>query len=254
MATSQVKDLKGKRFGRLTVLGFDEESTLLDKQKGKQEKIKKGKTFWKCICDCGNMISVRGSGLTTGNTKSCGCLSRQISSSIGKNNKKQNIYEELGDCYRGWDIKHENSFIIDKIDYEIVSKHCWCLNTKGYWYTNDYSQTKKYILLHNLILQQTNYGYIPSRLLVSDHVDRNKNNNKRNNLELKTQFYNTRNKTTRKDNTSGKQGVSWHSRTQKWLARIADEKGVRHSKSFLTFEDAVKQRLAWEKEFRYIGE
>ena len=35
--------------------------------------VKNMKTYWKCLCVCGNYITVRGSRLTSGNTKSCGC-------------------------------------------------------------------------------------------------------------------------------------------------------------------------------------
>lgn len=50
-------DLKNSRFGKLTVL---------------EPAPTKG--WWKTKCDCGNTKIVRGSSLTTGNTRSCGCL------------------------------------------------------------------------------------------------------------------------------------------------------------------------------------
>ena len=53
------EDLAGKRFGRLTVIEFDYESS---------------DTKWICKCDCGNTVSVKASSLRGGNTKSCGCL------------------------------------------------------------------------------------------------------------------------------------------------------------------------------------
>ena len=31
--------------------------------------------MWKCQCDCGNIITVRGADLWNGHTKSCGCIS-----------------------------------------------------------------------------------------------------------------------------------------------------------------------------------
>lgn len=40
--------------------------------------------MWKCQCDCGNEIIVRPDSLTSGHTKSCGCLQKEI---VSQNNK-----------------------------------------------------------------------------------------------------------------------------------------------------------------------
>lgn len=39
-------------------------------------------TYWECICDCGNKTYVTGRSLTSGHTKSCGCLQREKASEI----------------------------------------------------------------------------------------------------------------------------------------------------------------------------
>ena len=65
---SKLRDLTGQKFGRLYVI---ERSF-----KGNSEK-----TMWKCQCDCGNVVNVAGHSLTSGNTKSCGCLRSEIASS-----------------------------------------------------------------------------------------------------------------------------------------------------------------------------
>ena len=57
-------DLTGKRYGRLVVI--------------ERTKNKGSKTAWLCKCDCGNEKIVTGDGLNRGNTKSCGCLSKEI--------------------------------------------------------------------------------------------------------------------------------------------------------------------------------
>lgn len=60
--------LVGKTFGRLTVLNRD-----LSKEIGHGKE-----SYWNCKCECGNTISVLGKSLTTGKTKSCGCLRKEL--------------------------------------------------------------------------------------------------------------------------------------------------------------------------------
>lgn len=61
----RIFDLKNKGFGRLTVIeraGFN----------------KHGQSLWQCLCWCGTIKIIRHSELTTGHTKSCGCLHKEI--------------------------------------------------------------------------------------------------------------------------------------------------------------------------------
>lgn len=58
--------LKGRRFGKLKVLGEAPAETESDSRF----------SHWECQCDCGNKARVRGVSLKGGNTTSCGC-SRQ---------------------------------------------------------------------------------------------------------------------------------------------------------------------------------
>ena len=52
-------DLTGQRFGKLTAVSS----------------LKKGNIrYWKCVCDCGNIHTVRTAALTNGAVKSCGCM------------------------------------------------------------------------------------------------------------------------------------------------------------------------------------
>ena len=55
---SRRPDLTGKRFGFLTALTYE----------------KGGK--WRCLCDCGNEVSVQTNSLTHGRTRSCGCYKK----------------------------------------------------------------------------------------------------------------------------------------------------------------------------------
>lgn len=58
-----IKDIKGQKFGYLTVL----------KYYGTDPKPHGG-SLWECQCDCGNKIIVNGTVLRNGKRKSCGCL------------------------------------------------------------------------------------------------------------------------------------------------------------------------------------
>lgn len=90
--TSEVllKDLTGQKFGKLTVLERD------------TDKRNKEKVYWKCQCDCGNIISVVGGQLKSGKTMSCGCLVSKgeyyignILNKMGLNYKKQYTFSDL---------------------------------------------------------------------------------------------------------------------------------------------------------------
>ena len=89
----KLEDLTGQKFGKLTVI---------------ERVIKEGKykgTFWKCLCDCGNTIEVTTGRLKTGNTKSCGCITREkvrniIGERFGKLTVKEFKYrDDNGDGY-----------------------------------------------------------------------------------------------------------------------------------------------------------
>jgi len=56
---SKKLELYQKRFGKLTVTYWEAVGP---------------KNLWRCKCDCGNLVEVRGTHLQSGNTKSCGCL------------------------------------------------------------------------------------------------------------------------------------------------------------------------------------
>jgi hypothetical protein len=55
----------GKTFGRITVIA---EGGIVPPYK----------RMWKCVCACGATLEIRGEALRSGNTKSCGCLLRDI--------------------------------------------------------------------------------------------------------------------------------------------------------------------------------
>lgn len=69
---TNLKDLTGKRFGRLFVIN----KTPFGHITPKGQEL----TQYQCICDCGNFCHVLGMNLVTGNTQSCGCYGREQAS------------------------------------------------------------------------------------------------------------------------------------------------------------------------------
>jgi len=61
------KDLSGEKFGKLLCL-----------EKGEGRKHTNGVSVtWKCVCDCGHEVEVLAGQLSSGRTRSCGCLRRE---------------------------------------------------------------------------------------------------------------------------------------------------------------------------------
>lgn len=73
----------GEKYGKLTVLKLDKERS------GKRK-------YYICQCDCGNLKSVRDDCLKSGNTKSCGCLIKEINSSKTQHTKEKLYYVWAG--------------------------------------------------------------------------------------------------------------------------------------------------------------
>lgn len=63
---SKARNLVGKKFGKLTVLGS---VPATERRDGWWSK----KVLWHCVCECGKEVTVPAESLTRGHTRSCGC-------------------------------------------------------------------------------------------------------------------------------------------------------------------------------------
>lgn len=82
-------DIVGMRFGKLTVLAFDHAG--------------KYRTYYRCKCDCGKEAIVARMHLTSGKTKSCGCL-RADSLAIVRGQFQKRVH--LNEQQVAWLVKH----------------------------------------------------------------------------------------------------------------------------------------------------
>ena len=150
-------------------------------------------------------------------------------------------YLELVDC-------KDKTVAITKIDLDDLDKVIqsrWRLNhNKHYVVGNKSKNSKKHIYLHRFIMN------VDDNLEI-DHIDGNGLNNCKQNLRICTSQQNKFNKRFRNDNNTV--GVTYCTNINKWRARISlNQKSnnlIDKSKFFSSKEEALKQRIAWEKKY-----
>lgn len=69
------KNIIGREYGMLKVLSFDHKDCWRQ-------------LYYRCLCKCGNITIVRTKSLTSGNTKSCGCLIKSREKTYRQKNKR----------------------------------------------------------------------------------------------------------------------------------------------------------------------
>jgi len=129
--------------------------------------------------------------------------------------------------------------IIDAEDYSLVKGYKW-----RFGYETGYATTNidgKAIALHKIITNTTTQ--------IIDHIDRNKMNNRKENLRHATKSINEINKGLRENNTSGVTGVTFSKQSNKWRARINVNKRVVFLGDFQDKKDAIKSRLIAENKY-----
>lgn len=127
------KDEIGNIYGYLTVI---EEAPHINNQ-----------VYWLCECRCGNKVVVKSNSLRSGNTRSCGCLQKEVVSNTSLKNEIGNKYGKLlvidkaeskrykdGCVYSQWKCLCDcgNTAIVKGINLRTNSTlSCGCLVSKG---------------------------------------------------------------------------------------------------------------------------
>lgn len=222
-------DIVGMKFGRLTVL-----------EKGKTHITKGGNYMatYICKCDCGNIKTIKRTNLVSGNTKSCGCLHKEVIKDIGNNNKKINTYDLTGEYGVGYTLKEEE-FYFDLEDYELIKGYTWNIAT-GYVRSDSYKSRTNF---HRLVMNCNDKN------MDVDHINHNTIDNRKSNLRIVSRSQNQMNSIQRKNKT-GVKGISKNGK--RWVASIQVNKKRIYLGIFKNFDDAVKARKQAEE--KYFGE
>jgi hypothetical protein len=213
-------DLKGVTFGRLVVTGED------------TVRSRDGKVKWFCRCNCGALKSILGRALLSGNTKSCGCLWREIKSS--------HIL-----------CKHPIYSVYSNMKMR-------CYNTKAAGYKNyggrGITVCDRWLESTQNFIEDMESGY--SEGLQLDRVDNNKGYCKEN-CRWVTKTQNSYNRGADKGSSSKYKGVTCRARGNKWEANVVKDGKLYYLGTFVCEREAA---LAYNKkavllfgEFAYMN-
>lgn len=225
MKREKLENYIGKKYSHLTITGIDRE---------RRKRENSCNTYVFADCDCGvcnksyNLNKIK-----RGETKSCGHLLHKHD-----NPTKHNIIYH----YDGYGI-----IIASNIPHYFDLEDEKYLSNK-YWYTDDYGYLihcdrvdgkNHYLRFHRLIMHPNNDECV-------DHINANKQDNRKSNLRICTHQENMRNSRLRFNNKSGIIGVHWSKYKNRWISSITINGNTEKRKSFIAKSDAIKMRLLME--------
>lgn len=144
--------------------------------------------------------------------------------------ENNNVIVKLSNC--------DKEFFCDLKDWEKAKDKTWSLSKTGYPVANI---NGKPVTFHRFVF--------PDATGDIDHIDGNKLKNTRNNLRVVTHQQNLFNAKLSNANQSGRKGVCWHKKANKWMAYITLNMKRIYLGLYENKNDAIKAREDAEKEY-----
>ena len=159
----------------------------------------------------------------------------------GRKSKKFNEYKIIGDTVYVKLTNTGNTMICDADIWEQAKKYAWHENNREHYAETTNGKTGKKKKFHHLILPYKE-GF------VTDHINRNRLDNRRINLRYATHRANNLNKCMVKNNTSGVTGI-YRKPNGKWQAVIFEYNRHISLGYYWNKEDAIKARKEAEEKY-----
>lgn len=209
-------DRTGQQHGRLHVLRV-------------HDKDAKGNYRWLCQCDCGNELIVRGYSLAS-HTNSCGCLQKERTSTARSSHRLSgnSLYSTYHTMLRRCQDPEAEGF--EFYGGKGISVCERWLEADGQGLSNFISDMSPRPKGATLDRKDSTKNYEPSNCRWATATTQSYNQGKR------------------KDNSSGKVGVYWVPRLNKWTAQISKNRKRVHLGVFQTMNEAVQARVKAELE------
>lgn len=154
-------------------------------------------------------------------------------------NKKENIYDLCGEFGIGWTSNTNEEFYFDLEDYDKIKDYCWIKAKNGYAVANINGKNQT---MHSIFCSFKNI----------DHKNRNRLDNRKENLRQATMMQQAQNRSLQSNNTSGVVGVYYRKERDAWFAQITVNGITKTIKYTHNKDEAIRARLEAEKE--YFGE
>lgn len=205
------KDLTGMTFGRLKVI--------------EEVQIKKGQSYWRCLCDCGNEHITAGANLRSGGTISCGCYAKEVTKIICGTHLKSS--HPLYSVWRKMIQRCENP----------------CDSAYKMYGGRGIKVSDRWKDVNNFI-EDMSSGYAPELYL--DRIDVNGDYTPENCrwVNASMRAYNRR----KLKGKSNYHGVYFHPVNKRWVSYVTDEGKMKYLGSFDSEQEAAKVYNAAAKE------
>lgn len=241
------KDISGKVYGGLTVLSYCD-------TKGTHSR-------WLCKCSCGKEEVFSISQLRRRKNLMCSqCVKKykDIRSVISEENLDSNgipinIIQSTQRKQNKYEIQNDVAIINDKIivdskfvDYLKSFDRYISIDSRGYAY---FSYCDQDIYLHRLLTKtQLFFNKNDKDTEIIDHINRNRCDNRIENLRIIKKSENSINCSVYSNNKSGYKGISWLERLQKWQVNIQCRKKNHYVGVFKSIDDAILAREQAERD------